>query len=147
MAVISKNIIKAVRTILLADATITSYITTKENTYRCYARMPMKSDMITPTLTLWLDDNGQISNLPGGKYTFEVSIWNSILNSTALTVVQDIKDRIKVLLHNKATTINSQGVDTNVYTFDWVSANLSDEHVGELKLWYMPCIFNCIIGD
>jgi len=139
---VSKNIIKAVGTILLADATITGYISS-----RCYAKKPMTSSMTTPLLTMWIDDNGQHGNLPGGNYTFEVGIWNSIINSTALETIQDLKDRVKTLLHNKVSTINSQGVDTNVYIFDWVSANLSDEHVGELKLWYMPCIFSCIIGD
>lgn len=138
----SKNIILSLGDIFLADENLTADIGT-----RCYARRPMTTKMVTPMITMWLDDSNMISDLPAGNYQVEIGIWNNMYNNGALEKISDIKDRTKVLVNNKPGTINSQGHNTKVRTFDFISGVLSDEYLGELKLWYIPCIYNCIIGD
>lgn len=139
----SKNIIKNIGDILLGDPTITSYISN-----RLSAKGGFKAS-VTPYITLWIDcDDGNVGiNLPAGRYSFEVGVWNSSDKSQALETLLDIKDRVVALLNKQETTINAGTHTTKVRTFDLVSAVRSDEYLGSLKLWYLPCIFECIIGD
>ncbi len=140
----SASIISSVRKVLINDAEILSYI---KNSKRCILQATLKPKAKTPLLTLWLDDSTIISDLPAGNYVFEIGIWVSISVSSAQTKMLALKDRIKTLVNKNPDIINTQGFGAKVRTFDLVSAIKSDENIGALKLYYMPCIFDCIIGD
>jgi len=139
----SSDIIKSVGEILIADSTINSYIRN-----RCYTKYPLKPNSKSPLITLWIDDIGVLpGNLPAGNYRFEIGIWNSINNGSSLEVISTIKDRIRTLVNKNPDTINAQGNGTKVRLFDLVSAIMDEDFVGDLKMWYLPCMFDCIIGD
>ena len=73
--------------------------------------------------------------------------WMSTVLSVPMETLTDMKDRVRVLVNNLPDTINAQGFATKVRTFDLVSAVMVEEFVGSLKMWYLPCIFDCIIDD
>ena len=138
----SKNLIKSLVEIIRGDFLINSYVKS-----RCYAKSPLKPDSVTPLVGVWFDDDATIGGLPAGNGICEIGVWNNIDNAKCLEVILDIKDRVKILVNQKPDVINSLGYITKVRTFDLVSGSISDEHIGSLKMWYLPLFFSCIIGD
>lgn len=142
---VTKNHIRSVGELLIADSVILNKIKSRN---RIYVKNPFKNNPKTIAITLWLDTESVVGvNLPANNYNFEIGIWNIIGNNNSLEDMMDVKDKVIDLVNKKPDTLNAQGYGTKFRTFDLVSAVLSDEYVGSMKLWFLPCIFNCIIGD
>jgi hypothetical protein len=140
--VTTSNLIKAVRELLIADAALNNYIRN-----RCFVRAPMVDSKATPSITLWVDDGKVISDLPAGEYDFTIDLFNSVENPSCMETIVTMKDRVKAVLNKNPSVINNKGYNTKVRIFDLSSAVLNDDLLGVQKLWHLPCVFNCIIGD
>lgn len=114
---------------------------------RIYTSFSPVSQISLLQLTLWVDYNGGIGDLPTDEYALTITAWAKREQSHAQLKIIRLVQRVKELFKNKHDDLNSQGFDLKCRLIDFISAIPIIEDIKTDKIYHIPARFRVILGN